>query len=101
MFFTLGTFHSNKMRAKKIIVSGRVQGVGFRFYTQKKAIALGVNGTVQNQEDGSVLIFAEANEEALEEFLSWCENGPVTARVDDCQVVTVEPNGFLDFNINR
>ena len=71
-----------KVKGVVIRVIGRVQGVGFRFYTQKTAKELGVNGYVQNKPDGSVYIEAEAEEAKLETFLLWCKQGPEWARVD-------------------
>jgi len=68
-------------KAAIIKVYGRVQGVGFRFYTQKKANELGICGHVRNRPDGSVYIEAEGEEEKLEMFLNWCEDGPSWAHV--------------------
>ena len=62
-------------------IRGRVQGVGFRYYTQKKAGELGIDGFVRNLPDGSVYIEAEAEPARLEEFIDWCGMGPPWARV--------------------
>lgn len=62
-------------------VFGKVQGVGFRYYTQKKALELQISGFVKNMNDGSVYIEAEGESDLLEEFVNWCEIGPSWARV--------------------
>lgn len=71
------------MESKGVIlkVYGKVQGVGFRFYTQKEALELGLKGFVQNKPDGSVYIEAEGESDKLERFILWCEEGPSWARV--------------------
>ncbi len=68
-------------KAAIIKVYGRVQGVGFRYYTQKKANELGITGFVKNRPDGSVYIEAEGEEDKLELFIDWCEVGPSWAHV--------------------
>jgi len=72
--------------AKKIQIIGKVQNVGFRYYTQKKAIELNINGFVKNKLDGSVYIEVVGEETAVDEFISWCHIGPQWARVDSVQV---------------
>ena len=74
------------MRRVKILVSGRVQGVYFRVFTQNKAKHFGLKGTVRNLPDGRVEIVAEAEPPVMEKFIKWCHKGPVTARVDDVEI---------------
>ncbi len=71
------------MNNKAVIlkVYGKVQGVGFRFYTHKKALELSLTGFVQNKTDGSVYIEAEGKADQLELFILWCNEGPSWARV--------------------
>jgi len=88
------------MRRVKIVVSGRVQGVYFRLFTQNKAKHLAIKGTVQNLPDGRVEIFAEAEHLMIDKFIKWCGKGPVTARVDIVEVTELEPqNDFTAFSI--
>lgn len=82
-----------------IIVTGKVQGVYFRRDTQLEAHKLGVNGTVANQEDGSVIIAAEANDAALKAFVAWCHKGPELAKVIQVQVTEGELEGFTSFEV--
>jgi acylphosphatase len=74
-------------RTVKIQVTGRVQGVYFRRFTQSKAKDLGVKGSVKNLEDGRVEIIAQAEADILETFIQWCHKGPITARVDEVELV--------------
>ncbi|MBN2238031.1 MAG: acylphosphatase [Bacteroidales bacterium] len=78
-------------------VFGRVQGVGFRYYTKKKAIECNVNGFVQNKADGSVYLEASGDEIDLETFVDWCRQGPTWARVlktSVSELPTKDWNGF-------
>ncbi|MFZ2724767.1 MAG: acylphosphatase [Methylococcaceae bacterium] len=74
------------LRRVKIIVSGRVQGVYFRLFTQNKAKHFSIKGSVKNLADGRVEIIAEAENMSIEKFIKWCHKGPVTARVDKVEV---------------
>lgn len=80
-------------------VYGRVQGVGFRFYTQKKALELNLNGFVRNKPNGSVYIEAEGKEKDIEEFTDWCQQGPEWARVTKLEKQYSNPVGHEGFNI--
>ncbi len=66
-----------------IRILGRVQGVGFRYYTKKKAIEFTILGFVQNKPDGSVYIEATGEAIDIETFADWCKQGPSWARVND------------------
>lgn len=67
------------------IVRGRVQGVGFRFYTQREAEALGLTGWVANQADRSVEVVAEGPRDALDQLLHYLRRGPASAQVTQVQ----------------
>ncbi len=82
-----------------IKVYGTVQGVGFRFYTNKKAIELGISGYVQNKPDGSVYIEAEGDETSLSSFIDWCNIGPQWARVTKVETQTAPAINYIDFQI--
>ena len=82
-----------------IFLSGKVQGVGFRYYTKMKAQELKITGFVKNKADRSVYIEAEGEEENLIEFLKWCEQGPVQAYVSSMNHSESPPNHFIDFDI--
>ncbi len=88
-----------QIQAIHLSVFGRVQGVGFRYYTNKKASELGIRGFVKNRPDGSVYIEAEGEAELLELFVLWCNSGPSWARVSRIEQQKVPPIGFQNFEI--
>ena len=85
--------------AKRFLISGRVQGVGFRYFTQRVADQYGIAGWVRNTPDGRVEIEAEGSADALRQFESQIADGPAGARVDrvDATEAAVGPNrsGFV------
>jgi acylphosphatase len=87
------------MKAVTINVYGRVQGVGFRYYTEREARRLGISGYVQNKPDGSVYIEAEGEDKAVEAFIEWCRTGPDYARVRKIEVSELPPLGRMGFNV--
>lgn len=89
-------------RAIAAVVSGRVQGVGFRYATRRAAQALGVSGWVANAPDGTVRVFAQGDPEAIDEFVVFLGEGPPGATVVDADVVDEPPHPrLLGFDIRR
>jgi len=76
-----------------VLISGRVQGVGFRYSTYHEAQALGLTGWVRNVSDGRVEAEFEGPQSSLEQMLSWCRVGPRLAKVTQVDVAweTREP----------
>lgn len=72
--------------AFRAIVSGRVQGVGFRHFVFKRAVAIGVRGTVFNRPDGAVEVHAAADRARLEALLAELRRGPAMSRVDSVEL---------------
>ncbi|AZG06447.1 acylphosphatase [Pigmentiphaga sp. H8] len=64
-------------------VTGRVQGVGFRLATVRRAHLVGVGGWVRNNEDGSVEALVQGTPDQVDQMLEWMRQGPPQARVDD------------------
>ena len=85
------------MKAVQARVVGRVQGVSFRWYTEERARALGVTGWVRNEPDGSVLLHAEGDDDAVDALVAWCRTGPPMARVSDVAVREAAPTGAGSF----
>jgi acylphosphatase len=69
-----------------VLVSGRVQGVSFRYYTVQEAESKGVDGWVRNLWDGRVEAVFEGEGPAVEGMVDWVRHGPSSARVDDVAV---------------
>ena len=80
--------------ARKFLVSGHVQGVGFRFFAQNAARRAGLSGHVTNHADGSVEAVAEGEAEALEQFERALHQGPSRSRVERVLVDEVVPTGL-------
>lgn len=78
--------------ARRYVIGGRVQGVGFRCFTETAAVREGVKGWVRNLPDGRVEIVAEGAADTVERFERHIRQGPRGARVDDVQV-TETPRG--------
>jgi len=72
--------------AKHLLISGRVQGVGFRYSMAEEAERLGVTGWVRNRRDGTVEAVVDGDPHALEAILAWARRGPRGARVADVQI---------------
>lgn len=66
----------------RVRIHGRVQGVGFRAYTARRAQELGVAGWVRNEPDGTVRVVAEGTQSELDQFLSALKHGPRTSYVE-------------------
>ena len=79
--------------AKRFIISGRVQGVGFRYFTQRVAVQHGIAGWVRNTPDGRVEIEAGGDTGAMRQFEAQIASGPPGARVD--HVDATEATGGL------
>ena len=79
--------------ARRFLVSGRVQGVGFRFFTQDIARQEGVMGVVRNLPDGRVEIVAEGDDQSLARLEAAVRQGPSHARVEHVEVESLPPTG--------
>jgi len=87
------------MRRVRAVVSGEVQGVGFRFYARERARQLGVAGWVRNLDDGTVEVEAEGESGAVERMLAWLDRGPREARVARVDVTEVPVVHAQEFTI--
>lgn len=86
----------------RFTVSGRVQGVGFRYSVVNTAQRLGLAGWVRNRDDGSVEGLASGAPEALEKFRAWLGQGPPAARVEKVEwTVAVEEAPPVPFEVRR
>jgi acylphosphatase len=84
------------------VVRGRVQGVGFRWWTHREAERLGIIGTVRNLDDGKVEVMARGTADALGRLEQALRRGPSMSRVDGIERVPCElPPGLAEFRIGR
>jgi acylphosphatase len=84
----------------QVVVSGRVQGVSFRYATARVAQQLRVKGWVRNRPDGKVEAVFEGTKTDIESMIAWCHTGPPAASVDNVDVTWQAPtNDFSGFNI--
>lgn len=88
--------------ARKFIVKGRVQGVGFRFFVQRSAARHQVRGYVRNLENGNVESYAEGNEKSVEAFKHDLTAGPTYSRVVEIEEIVLDAGGlYSSFRIER
>jgi acylphosphatase len=88
--------------ARKFIISGEVQGVGFRFFAQRAAARHQVHGYVRNLKDGRVEALAEGSPNNVEGFKHELATGPLYSRVDAVEEINLDPSGlYTSFRIER
>jgi acylphosphatase len=88
--------------ARKFLISGEVQGVGFRYFAQRSSAKHQVRGYIKNLEDGRVEVLAEGSPMSVEEFRFDLAAGPVHSRVENIEELVVEPSGrYPTFRIER
>lgn len=81
----------------EVIVSGRVQGVGFRYFTSRQAQKLSLTGHAKNLESGQVEVLLFGEKHNVDKMLLWLETGPDTAIVDSTQSTPITYNNQADF----
>lgn len=100
MFHAVAQRHEKQRTRLLVTVSGRVQGVGFRWAARDQARALGITGEARNRPDGSVEMLIEGLPDALREFQTWCYSGPESAEVTAVSAQPEPARGtFTDFSI--
>jgi acylphosphatase len=80
-------------QARRFVISGRVQGVGFRYFAEAAASREGLHGLARNLPDGRVELVAEGESESMERFERAIRHGPPGARVDHVDVDDTVPSG--------
>ena len=84
---------------RRVVVRGKVQGVGFRYYANAEAARLGVAGFVRNLSDGSVEVEVEGERDAVASLVDWARTGPPSASVESAEVTEREPAGTPVFTV--
>jgi acylphosphatase len=87
-------------RSVDVRVTGRVQGVSFRWYAVREARRLGLAGWVRNEPDGAVAVHLEGPDDAVEVMVAWCGHGPPAARVDNVELRDVPATGASSFEVD-
>lgn len=83
---------------RRVLITGRVQGVGFRYAVVERARTRGVRGFVRNLASGQVEAAFEGAPDAVDAMVGFCRRGPLGARVDDVEVTGEEPRGDAGFS---
>nr|WP_158865123.1 acylphosphatase [Leifsonia sp. AG29] len=89
------------MIRKRVIVTGRVQGVGFRWGAREAAERFGVAGWARNRLDGTVEVEVEGEPESVDRMLGWLRSGPPGASVEMVDVTDAKPDGDDRFRIRQ
>lgn len=89
------------METRKLVVTGKVQGVFYRKHTLEKAIELGISGTVMNRQDRSVEIVATGTAQQLDALIEWCWQGSPKSAVSGVTVTPLAPTHYRNFTIIR
>ena len=84
---------------RRVVVSGRVQGVFFRDSVKRHALDRGISGWVTNRDDGKVEAVFEGDPEDVEALVAFCRSGPEDAAVEDVEVSDEEPAGEQGFRV--
>ncbi len=84
-----------------LIISGKVQHIGFRFMAMQAAYKYGVFGYARNKRNGNVYIEAEGEEENMENFVEWCKVGPIGAAIKELEIEEAEMKDFTSFDIKK
>jgi acylphosphatase len=87
------------MSARRFVIHGRVQGVGFRYFVAREAEALGLAGWVRNRADGSVEVLADGDEPVLDTLAGRLWQGPPFAKVTAVEATAAEPHGTPGFRV--
>jgi len=86
------------VRTVRLTITGHVQGVGYRFWAERAAAALGISGWVRNRSDGTVELLATGSEDAIAAMIEACRQGPRAAVVSDVAASDAEDDGSEGFS---
>jgi acylphosphatase len=82
-----------------LLITGKVQGVGYRYSVKLKAESMAIRGYVRNQLDGSVFVTVQGENTAVENFVKWCYKGPSAALVRGVEKIPGSIEDFSEFKI--
>lgn len=87
--------------AVRLRITGEVQGVGYRWWAEREARGLALDGWVRNCADGTVELLAIGDQHAVDRLVEACRGGPPAASVDQVQVLAAEDDGSVGFETRR
>ena len=87
------------MRTVQVRIEGRVQGVGYRAFVERNALALGLEGWVRNRRDGSVEAVFQGPDEIIDEMLVLCKRGPPASAVASIEMIGEGVGAFTGFKV--
>jgi acylphosphatase len=96
--FSIGRYRVGMTVRRRVLITGRVQGVGFRYAVAERARTRGVRGFVRNLASGQVEAALEGEPEAVAAMVDFCRRGPLGARVDGIDVSDEAPRGEARFS---
>ncbi len=89
------------MKSVRLIITGQVQGVGYRIWAERTALALGISGWVRNRADGSVELLATGEDAAVAELIDACSRGPRYADVSGVSVSDAKEDDTIGFSVHK
>jgi acylphosphatase len=87
------------VKRARVLVHGRVQGVGFRYSARQRARSLGLGGWIANRPDGTVEAVFEGDDARVDSLVEWCRRGPSGAAVEGVDVALEQPQGEREFGV--
>ncbi len=84
-----------------VFITGKVQGVGYRYATVQEAETRLIKGWVRNLRDGRVEAIFEGKEPLVKQMVQWCHQGPRSAKVTEVRVETIENQGYQQFEVGE
>lgn len=92
--------YTNKMKKHvNLIISGKVQHVGFRFMAMQAAYKYGVFGYARNKNNGNIMIEAEGDEDNVNNFIEWCKIGPMGSTIKEIEMEEGEMQDYKAFDV--
>ena len=86
-----------RVSARRLVISGRVQGVGFRYSLREEALRRGVSGWARNRRDGTVEAVVQGEHDDVDRVIEWARRGPPSAQVSDVEVIEEAVRDYAGF----
>ena len=86
-----------RVNARRVVIRGRVQGVGFRYSLREEALRRGVSGWARNRRDGTVEAVVQGEPDDVDRVIEWARRGPPSAQVSDVEVIEEAAGDYTGF----